>query len=69
MCLWKGGGGWGCGGGGGGGGVGWGEGGGVSPLGAISQWVKPWQVAEENVVIIQGEHQHAFTLDLFLERV
>lgn len=41
---------------------------GVSPLGAISQWVKPWQVAEENVVIIQGEHQHAFTVDLFLER-
>lgn len=44
-------------------------GGGVSPLGAISQWVKPLRMAEENVVIIQGEHQRAFTLDLFQEWV
>lgn len=47
-----------------GGGGGWG---GVSPLGAISQWVKPLRMAEESVVIIQGEHQCAFTLDLFQE--
>lgn len=46
-----------------------GEVGGVSPLGAISQWVKPLWMAEENVVIIQGEHQRAFTLDLFQEWV
>lgn len=49
-------------------GGGWGVREGVSPLGAISQWVKPLRVAEENVGIIGGEHQRAFTLDLFQER-